>query len=93
MSQNKIYVGNMPFNFSETDLETTFSEYGDIERINLVLNRHTGESRGFAFITFARQASAENALQKNGIEVKGRKISVSMAKERDKKRSKRSFRR
>jgi heterogeneous nuclear ribonucleoprotein A1/A3 len=93
MSQNKIYVGNMPFNFSETDLETTFSEYGDIERINLVLNRHTGESRGFAFITFARQASAESALQKNGIEVKGRKISVSMAKERDKKRSKRSFRR
>lgn len=93
MSQNKIYVGNMPFNFSETDLETTFSEYGDIERINLVLNRHTGQSRGFAFITFARQASAESALQKNGSEVKGRKISVSMAKERDKKRSKRNYRR
>jgi cold-inducible RNA-binding protein len=93
MSQNKIYVGNMPFNFSETDLETTFSEYGDIEQINLISDRHTGQSRGFAFITFARQASAENALKKNGTEVKGRKINVSMAKERDSKRNKRGSRR
>jgi len=90
MSQNKIYVGNMPFNFSETDLETTFSEYGDIEQINLITDRHTGQPRGFAFITFAKQVSAENALQLNGTEVKGRKISVSMAKERE---SRRGFRR
>jgi cold-inducible RNA-binding protein len=86
MSQNKIYVGNMPFSFSKTDLETTFSEYGDIEQINLITDRHTGQPRGFAFITFAKQVSAENALQKNGTEVKGRKISVSMAKERDNRR-------
>lgn len=93
MSQNKIYVGNMPFNFTEADLESTFSEYGEIEQVNLITDRHTGQSRGFAFITFAKQASAENALQLNGTEVKGRKISVSMAKERDNKRTKRGFRR
>ena len=71
----------------------TFSEYGEIEQVNLITDRHTGQSRGFAFITFAKQASAENALQLNGTEVKGRKISVSMAKERDNKRTKRGFRR
>jgi cold-inducible RNA-binding protein len=93
MAQNRIYVGNMPFTYSETDLETTFAEYGDIEQINLITDRLTGQSRGFAFITFARQASAETALAMNGTEVKGRKIQVSMAKDKDNKRSRRGSRR
>jgi len=95
MPQNRIYVGNMPFNFSENDLEATFSGYGDIENINLITDRLTGQPRGFAFITFARQASAETALAMNGTEVKGRKIQVSMAKDKDKdgRRSRRGFRR
>lgn len=91
MAQNKIYVGNLPFNFSNEELQTTFAEYGDIDNINMITDRHTGQPRGFAFITFARQHSAETALQMNGAEIRGRKLSVSMAKEP--RRQGRGFRR
>jgi len=93
MSQNKIYVGNMPFNFSEEDLKSTFADYGDIDNINMITDRLTGSPRGFAFITFVKQHSAETALKMNGTEINGRKISVSMAKEKEPRRHGRGYRR
>ncbi len=93
MSQNKIYVGNMPFTVTETELETAFASYGDIDNINLIKDRNTGHSRGFAFITFVKQHSAETALEMNGREINGRKITVSMAKERGNRRFGRGLRR
>ncbi|MEJ2760735.1 MAG: RNA-binding protein [Gammaproteobacteria bacterium] len=93
MPQNKIYVSNMPFSLSQTELESAFAEYGDIEQVNLITDKHSGQPRGFAFITFARQVSAENALAMDGAEFKGRKLHVSMAKEKDSRRSRRGHRR
>lgn len=92
MSQNKIYVGNIAFTVSEDDLKETFSQYGAIEDIKLVIDRATGRSRGFGFITFEKQFDAEASLALNDTDVGGRKISVSMAKERE-KRPTRKFRR
>jgi len=92
MSQNKIYVGNIAFTVSEDDLKQTFSQYGQIADIKLVIDRATGRSRGFGFITFEKQFDAEASLQLNDTDVKGRKISVSMAKEKE-KHSTRRFRR
>jgi cold-inducible RNA-binding protein len=85
MSQNKIYVGNIAFTVSEENLKETFSQYGLVEDIKLVIDRATGRSRGFAFITFQKQFDAEASLQLNDTDIGGRKISVSMAKEREKK--------
>ncbi len=93
MSQNKIYVGNIPLSFSEDDLKSTFADYGDIDSINMISDRDTGNPRGFAFITFVKQHGAETALQMNGAEIMGRKLNVSMAKEKQPRRQKRGFRR
>ena len=85
MSQNKIYVASIAFTVTEDELKETFSKYGPIDELKLVIDRDTGRSRGFCFITFNKQFDAEASLQLNDTDVNGRKISVSMAKEREKK--------
>ena len=71
MQQNKLYVGNLPFSFSETDLSQAFAQYGSIDEVRLITDRETGRSRGFGFVTFADQSAAESALQMNGAAVPG----------------------
>ncbi len=85
MSQNKIYVGNIAFTVTEDELKEIFSKYGPLEELKLVIDRETGRSRGFCFITFQKQFDAEASLQLNDTDINGRKMSVTMAKEREKK--------
>lgn len=85
MSQNKIYVSNIAFTVSEDDIKEAFTKYGPIEEIKLVIDRMTGRSRGFCFITFQKQFDAEASLALNDTELNGRKISVGMAKEKEKR--------
>ena len=82
MRQNKIYVGNFPYNVDEEQLREIFSEYGDIDEVALITDRDTGRSKGFAFITFAVQHAAESALAKNGSLLDGRPLKVNMAMEK-----------
>ncbi len=89
MSQNKLYVGNISFTVSEEELSEKFSAYGPIQEIKLITDRETGRSRGFGFITFEKQFDAEAALALNDTDVSGRKISVTMAKEKEKNSSRR----
>ena len=86
MSQNKIYVGNLPFKMNDDDLRELFSKYGDIEDLRLIMDRETGRSKGYAFITFTTQEAAQNSLEMRGREIEGRTIRVNMAKE-DNRRS------
>ena len=81
MQQNKLYVGNIAFSLTPEAVKEAFSSYGDNE-VQLVTDRSTGRPRGFAFITFDKQHSAEMALEMNGKELGGRKLIVNMAKER-----------
>lgn len=83
MAQNKIYVGNFPYSVDESQLREMFSPYGDIEEIALIKDRATGRSKGFGFITFATQHSAETALALNGKDLEGRALKVSMAQEKE----------
>ena len=69
MSQNKIYVGNIAFTVSEDDLKLAFTKYGPIEDMKLVIDRATGRSRGFCFITFQKQFDAEASLQLNDADI------------------------
>jgi heterogeneous nuclear ribonucleoprotein A1/A3 len=82
MQQNKLYVGNFPYSVDESQLREMFSSFGQIEDIALIMDRETGRSKGFAFITFATQQAAEAALSLNGKDIDGRALKVNMAQEK-----------
>ena len=82
MQQNKIYVGNFPYSVDEAQLRELFEPYGDIEELAMIMDRDTGRPKGFGFITFAQQQSAEKALALDGQDLGGRPLKVNMATEK-----------
>jgi RNA recognition motif-containing protein len=82
MQQNKLYVGNFPYDVDESQLRDIFAPYGEIEELALIMDRETGRSKGFAFITFATQQAAEQALEQNGKDIGGRALRVNIAQDR-----------
>lgn len=82
-SQSKLYVGNIDYTTTESELSDHFSRYGKIEFVNIPVNRYNGRTRGFGFVTFASKDEASEAMALNGTEFKGRPIQVNFAKERD----------
>lgn len=82
MKQNKLYVGNFPFTVEENQLRDIFTPYGDIEEFAMIKDRDTGRPKGFAFVTFASQQSAEQALEQDGKDLDGRPLKVNMAQEK-----------
>ena len=84
MRQNKIYVGNLNSSVTQANIESEFSKYGVLEQIQLITDRDTGASKGFAFLTYTTQLAAETALEMNGKSFNGRNIVVNMAKEKPK---------
>lgn len=83
MKQNKIYIGNLLTSITKSDIELEFSKYGVLEDIQLIKDRFTGASKGFAFLTFSKQVAAETALEMNGKSFNGRNLVVNMAKEKN----------
>jgi RNA recognition motif-containing protein len=80
----KLYVGNLSFNTSSQDLETLFGKVGTVESTNIIEDRETGRSRGFAFVEMSSQAEGQNAIsQLDGQEVDGRSLKVNEAKPRE----------
>ena len=80
---NKIYVGNLPYDCTEADLRSTFEPCGSIETADVIFDRYTGKSKGFAFITFSEQGSVKEAIDNfDGKEFGGRRMKVSEAKEK-----------
>lgn len=78
----KIYVGNLPFSASETDIRTLFSQHGTVESVNVITDRETGRPRGFAFVEMARADAARAIQSLNGKEMDGRALRVNEAQER-----------
>ncbi len=76
---NKIYISNFSHDETEQSLRDFFSVYGPIEGIELIIDRDSGISRGFAFITFAANSAATAACTANGTLLNGRAIRVSPA--------------
>jgi cold-inducible RNA-binding protein len=75
-----LFVGNMSFQTTESDLRTLFEPYGEITRIHIVQDRDTGQARGFAFVEVADDAEAAKAISAlNGKEVAGRALKVNEA--------------
>ncbi len=76
-----IFVGNLSFQTTQDDLLATFSQYGNVERVNIVTDRDSGQSRGFAFVEMTERRDAENAIsQLNGAELNGRAMNVNEAR-------------
>ncbi len=76
-----LFVGNMSFQTTESDLRSAFEQYGEITRIQVMTDRDTGRARGFAFVEMADEAAAANAIAGlNGKELDGRALNVNEAK-------------
>ena len=76
-----IYVGNLDFRTTEDELRQVFEAYGQVDRVNMIRDRDTGQPRGFAFVEMTNDAEAEKAVAGvNGTNVGGRTLNVSEAR-------------
>src|SRR5437763_197065 len=80
----KLYVGNLSFDTTTQDLETLFAEAGTVTSTNIIEDRETGRSRGFAFVEMSSAAEGKAAIATlDGKEVGGRSLKVNEAKPRE----------
>ena len=80
----KLYVGNLSFNTTTQDLETMFGEAGTVQSANIIEDRETGRSRGFAFVEMSSAEEAKAAISSfDGKEIDGRNLKVNEAKPRE----------
>ena len=79
----KLFVGNLSFEVTENDLQDAFTAFGPVSEVNLMTDRATGRSRGFAFVTMATPEGAQAAIQGGNKDLKGRAIKVDEARPRE----------
>jgi cold-inducible RNA-binding protein len=81
---NKLFVGGLSFNTTENDLQDAFAAHGGVAEINLITDRMTGKSKGFAFVTMNSPEDAEKAISgMNGKALDGRNLTVNVARPRE----------
>ena len=84
MSQARLFVGNLSFQTGENDLQDYFAQAGAVTSVNLMLDKMTGRSRGFAFVEYATPEDAQKAIaQFHDKDFQGRKITVNIARPRE----------
>jgi RNA recognition motif-containing protein len=80
----KLFVGNLSFNVTENELQDLFAPHGTVSEVNLVMDKMSGRSRGFAFVTMATPEGADAAIQAlNGQSMGGRALTVNVARPRE----------
>ena len=85
MSDNsKLYVGNLPFASTAQDLEALFGQVGTVSVVEIIFDKFTGRSRGFAFVTMGSGEEAQKAVEKfHGHQMEGRPLAVNIARPRE----------
>jgi len=79
-----IFVGNLSFGATEADVRSLFEPYGTIERVNLITDRDTGQSRGFGFVEMSGNEEAQRAIAAlDGRELHGRNLKVNEARPKE----------
>ncbi len=86
----KLYVGNLPYNISDDQLEAVFSKFGKPDSARVITDRDTGRSKGFGFVEFQNDDQAREALSLNGTEFGGRSLTVNEARPKNDSRGGRS---
>jgi cold-inducible RNA-binding protein len=82
-----IYVSNIAFNATTDDLRQLFESYGAVDKVNIITDRDTGQSRGFGFVEMPDSTAAKAAMQGlNGKDLDGRALTVNEAKPREPRR-------
>ena len=77
----KLYVGNLPYSADQQALEETFSQCGTVDSANVIMDRDTGQSRGFGFVEMSSDSEAQKAIEElNGFNMGGRELRVNEAK-------------
>jgi len=81
-----IYVGQLPYSMTEDELKEMFVEYGEIASLNLIMDKYSGQSKGFGFIDMPNNSEADTAIKAlNKSMLNGREIKVNQAEDRRKK--------
>ncbi|MBI2511641.1 MAG: RNA-binding protein [Opitutae bacterium] len=84
MENTKLYVGNLPFATTAQDLEALFGQAGAVSVVEIIFDKFTGRSRGFAFVTMGSAEEAQKAVdQFNNYDLGGRKLGVNIARPRE----------
>ncbi len=80
----KLYVGNLTYNVNESDLEALFAPYGSVQSAQVIVDRETNRSKGFAFVEMSTDAEAQAAIEGlDGQDHEGRNLTVNEAKPRE----------
>jgi RNA recognition motif-containing protein len=80
----KLFVGNLSFNTTENDLQDAFAAHGQVVEATLMMDRMTGRSRGFAFVTYSTPEEAQKAIEAmNGAQIDGRALTVNIARPKE----------
>lgn len=76
-----IYVGNLAYSVTEDDLKKAFEAFGKVDRVSIITDKFSGQSKGFGFVEMSGDKDAEQAIKAlNGTDLKGRNIKVNEAK-------------
>jgi cold-inducible RNA-binding protein len=81
LMSSKVFVGGLPWSINNDALKETFAGFGEVTEAKVILDRATGRSRGFGFVTFAMPEEAQKALELDGQQLQGRTIRVDLARE------------
>jgi RNA recognition motif-containing protein len=79
----RIYVGNMSFQTTETDLTNLFEQAGEVESVSIITDRDSGRSKGFGFVEMSGESADKAIAQFNGTELNGRALTVNEARPRE----------
>ena len=78
---NKLYVGNLPYSYRDSDMEQAFSQFGTVSSAKVMMERDTGRSKGFGFVEMGSDAEAQAAIAgMNGQQIGGRGLVVNEAR-------------
>ncbi len=88
----KLYIGNLSYSTTEQEIEELMTPFGTADSIQLIKDRHTGQSKGFGFIEMSDNSAADAAIKGlNETNFKGRKLKLNQAQPRDKSRHRRRY--
>jgi len=80
----RLYIGNLSYNTTENQLQDLFAQHGPVTSVDLIMDKFTGKSRGFAFVTMETKEGAQAAIAAlNGKDLNGRDLTVNEARPRE----------
>jgi len=87
-----IYVGNLSYETTENDLRDAFGEFGAVSKVNVIMDKMTGKSKGFAFVEMENDTEGQKAVDElNDADLNGRNLKVNLARPREERPARKSW--